>query len=114
MNYVLETYGSSQISVGLGGSLNLTSGLLEITGVVPDSMIHIDVFLNTGYTSDHPSLSNQEGLTLINQKSLSQSSEGSLFYSGVFMATASTVKLVFSKTTPLTTYGFSASQLSIS
>lgn len=114
MNYVLETYGSSQISVGLGGFLNPSSGLLEITGVEPDTMIHISVFLNTGYTSSAPSLSNTEGLTLINQSRLSQSSEGSLYYTAVFLTTASTVKLVFSGTTSVTTYGFSASQLSIS
>lgn len=114
MKYVIQTYGSSLLSKGLGGSFTPSSGTLEITGVETDVMILINIQINSGLTDVAPDLSSQEGLTLIDKRQIRQASEGVIFYSGVFMTTASTVKLVFSGSTSVSTYGFSACQLSIS
>jgi len=114
MSYVFEAYASSQVSEGLGGSFNSSSGTLMLTNVEPNLMILITIYINTSSTNDSPSLTSQTGLTLVEKRQIAYNSEGVTFYSGVFMATASTVKLVFSIGTTVSRYGFSASQLSIS
>lgn len=114
MSYVFETSSSSQVSEGLGGSFNSSNKTLTITGVEPDLMILISIYINSSSTSDSPTYYSKEGLTQIESRYTSLNSEGVTFYSGVFMATASTVKLVFSSGTSVSRYGFSASQLSIS